>query len=64
MLPQHYAIVEGFDVQRNAPVLETYSDEEPGENRDHGVFGSWSDFLDPRYFLLDKLTHVASKQPT
>ena len=61
LLQQHHDIVGGLGVQRNAPLLANYLDEEPGENPDHGVFGTGTDFLDPRYCLLDKLTPTANQ---
>jgi hypothetical protein len=36
-------------------VLAEDVDEEPDYDRGHGVFGRGTDFLDPRYCLLDKL---------
>ena len=56
VLQQHHDIVEGLGVQNNAPVLANYSDDEPCENRDHGMFGTGTEFLDPRYCRMDKLT--------
>ncbi len=61
MLHQHHAVVEARGVQRNLPVLANVSDEEPDEHRDHGVFGTRTDFLDERYCLLDKLTPIANQ---
>ena len=61
MLHQHHDVVEARGVQRNLPLLANVSDEEPDEHRDHGVFGTGTDFLDERYCLLDKLTPTANQ---
>ncbi len=43
-------------------MLANYSDEEPGENLDHGVFGTGTYyFLYPGYYLMDKLTPTANQ---
>jgi hypothetical protein len=61
MLQQHYDIVVGVGIQKDVPVLANYSDDELGENRDHGVFGTGTNFLDPSYCLMDKLTPTANQ---
>ncbi len=61
MLHQHHDVVEARGVQKNLPLLINFSDEEPDEHRDHGVFGTGTDFLDERYYLLDKLTPTANQ---
>ena len=46
MLHQHHDVVEARGVQINFPLLAIVSDEEPDEHRDHGEFGTGTDFLD------------------
>jgi hypothetical protein len=60
-LHQHLDVAQGVGAQRNMYVLAEDVDEKPNDDRGHGVFGRGTNFLDPRYYLLDKLTPSATQ---